>query len=1173
MKTNLPPILETKLADFRKRVWMVKLAEGLLAALFGLAVSYVLVFVLDRFFETSGWVRGLILLSGAAVLGVGLPLKWHRWVWRQKRLEDAARLLRRTFPRLGDQLLGIVELARMETGDAGRSERLVQAAMAQAADAVKDKDFTHAVPQASHRRWGLAAAGVMALVLAAFVIVNEAARNALARWVMPWADIERFTFAKVEKLPEKVVVPYAEPFDMPVKLAADTEWTPESGKGRIGKQPAVEAKLNEGNYPLAFPPQKQDAEMFVKLGDVRKTVEVQPRTRPELSSLAVRLRLPEYLQYKSEPVIEVRGGSVSVLKGAQAAFEAKASREIATAEVNGKKAAVSGEKVATEFSAVQESGETQFTWKDHDGLTPREPLVLKVNAVEDDAPRIAAKRETMEQVVLDTEVVTFDLNSNDDFGVRRVGLEWTGTLTGRDGKTPIRGDKLTAVGDAEKKTMEARATFCAAREGVAPQTLEIRAWAEDYLPGRKRAYSGSFILHVLNATDHALWVTQQMGKWLEVAKETYEREQQLHETNKEIRAMSAADLDRPENRRRVVQQATAENANAARLDSLTQSGKQLAEQATKNPEFDAKRLESWAEMLKSLKDIAKNRMPGVADLLKQSAGAQGKQMAQNAQPPQTPAGEQKPSQQQVQSSQTSPSEAKPAAAQQQGDSKPSAPQLAFGKESENKNQAAAKPVDPNAKPKDPAPSISMKEAGYLKPEEQKPDENAQPKKPGGGGLKLPTVKMAAAAPKNVKPPPPPESAAQEKMEQAVYEQKNLLAEFAKVSDQLSEILGSLEASTFVKRLKKASREQMMLAGSINEKTLDAFGIERSLVMKDGPVADEAPEVEKPKDPFAPAIDPEMTKTVAVPAPEAGQPPFVTTYAPVAAAKSKSESEVVRLIQSDLESYCQRKQVSQFKSVLDQMKKTEIVRALAKVGDQVSRNLSGHSIVGAEYWADTLDRWAEEIVPAAEACDCKGGSADSLPPEIVLKVMQALRDEIRLRDETRELENAKAGLDSPDYAMRARKLGGEQFRIAIVTQSAADEIAQLEDGPKRFGKELQLLTVVKRVMDEAGGILDTPDTGGKAIAAETEAIELLLQAKRPNPKGGGGGGSDPGGGGTAAAASSAALAELGPGSDADTQVETRPVGQSTGRAGREFPEEFKTGLEAYFNKLEEQGGAK
>lgn len=111
------------------------------------------------------------------------------------------------------------------------------------------------------------------------------------------------------------------------------------------------------------------------------------------------------------------------------------------------------------------------------------------------------------------------------------------------------------------------------------------------------------------------------------------------------------------------------------------------------------------------------------------------------------------------------------------------------------------------------------------------------------------------------------------------------------------------------------------------------------------------------------------------------------------------------------------------------------------------------------------------------------------------------------------------------------------------------------------------------MDEAAGILDKPDTGAPAIAAETEAIELLLQAKRQG-KGGGGGGSNPGGGGSAGAESAtAALSDLGPGSDAETNVNARPVGQSTGKTGRELPEEFKTGLDAYFNKLEAGGGAK
>ena len=91
---QLPPVLSSKLSEYRRRVWIVKLAEGVLAAIFGLGVSYLIVLGLDRFFETPAWLRGILLTLGAAVPGLGLPLKWHKWVWRQRRLEDAARLLR-----------------------------------------------------------------------------------------------------------------------------------------------------------------------------------------------------------------------------------------------------------------------------------------------------------------------------------------------------------------------------------------------------------------------------------------------------------------------------------------------------------------------------------------------------------------------------------------------------------------------------------------------------------------------------------------------------------------------------------------------------------------------------------------------------------------------------------------------------------------------------------------------------------------------------------------------------------------------------------------------------------------------------------------------------------------------------------------------------------------------
>ena len=1067
MKTALPPILESKLADFRRRVWVVKVLEGILAGQVGLLGSWLVLFVLDRVMETPSWMRWTLMLGGSAVLGLGLPLKWHRWVWRQRQLEDAARLLKRTFPRLGDQLLGIVELSRHE--DASRSERLVQAAMAQAAEAVKDKDFTHAVPEARHARWAWALAGAALLTLAAALGVPEAAWNAAQRWAMPWKNIERFTFARIEALPKKLVVPLAEPVKLTVKLDKGTQWSPQVAKASIEGQPIIQSTLKDGAYVLALPPQKNDTALKLSLGDVREEIAVLPRARPELKTLAICTKLPAYLKYQTQPVIEVRGGSVSVLKGALASIEATASRELASATLDGQTQSVSGDKMTTTFSELAADAEKTMTWKDREGLEPREPLVLRLQAVEDEAPRLAARRESPEQVVLDTEVLAFEVDAQDDFGIQRVGLEWRSV---NDDST--KGDKIAAAGEPEKKTLNAKVTFSAIRDGVAPQTLEIRAWAEDYLPGRKRAYSSSFQLQILNKTDHALWLTEQFGKWLESARETYEREQQLHATNRELRQMNAAELDRPENRRKIAQQASSETANAARLGALNQSGRSLVEQATRNDEFDAQRLESWATMLKSLQDIASKKMPSVADLLKQSAGAKSQ-----------------------------PSQSGQSGQQSQ---KPSTPQPA--------NEAPKKPN---------MPSLTDREASMSKPAEAKNDPNAKPAPPKPSTLKLPTTQMAATAPKEgKKAEEQPQTPAQQKMDEAIEEQELLLAEFAKVSDELAAVLASLEASTFVKRLKKASRDQLVAAKDLNTKTLSAFGLEKQPVKEAASIAEH----------------------------------------------EKGQSETVRVIQSDLEAYYARKPEMHFKTVIGQMKETQVVKALHTLGDQAAVNLSGSSMAGAEFWADTLDRWAEEMVAASECKACSSCSSDSLPPEIVLKVMKALRDEMKLRDETREAENAKPALDTKVYAKQSNDLASKQFGIRLNVRGAFDDILHLPSANEKFGKELKLLDAVMQVMDEAGSLLDKPDTGAPTIAAETEAIELLLQAKRPNPKGGGGGGSNPGGGGSAASTGLAALADLGEGGDAATNVDARPVGQATGKAGRELPEEFKTGLDAYFNKLEE-----
>ena len=185
---------------------------------------------------------------------------------------------------------------------------------------------------------------------------------------------------------------------------------------------------------------------------------------------------------------------------------------------------------------------------------------------------------------------------------------------------------------------------------------------------------------------------------------------------------------------------------------------------------------------------------------------------------------------------------------------------------------------------------------------------------------------------------------------------------------------------------------------------------------------------------------------------------------------------------------------------------------------------------------------------------------------MLEVLQILEGEVNLREETRVAEQSKPAFEFADYKQEATRLSGDQNGLKERVEKVMERIRDLPDAEQQFGKELQLLGMVAQVMNEATGILARPDTGAPAIAAETEAIELLLQSKKINPKGGGGGGANPGGGGGGTTEDSA-LALVGSGVNDKEVREDRGISQATGDTGAVLPEEFRAGLDEYFNRLE------
>lgn len=189
---------------------------------------------------------------------------------------------------------------------------------------------------------------------------------------------------------------------------------------------------------------------------------------------------------------------------------------------------------------------------------------------------------------------------------------------------------------------------------------------------------------------------------------------------------------------------------------------------------------------------------------------------------------------------------------------------------------------------------------------------------------------------------------------------------------------------------------------------------------------------------------------------------------------------------------------------------------------------------------------------------------------MLEVLQILEGEVNLREETRVAEQARPALAAQEFGKRAGKLSQTQDGLRDRVDKVVKRIRQLPDAENAFGREIGLLSQVSGVMNEAKDILAGPDTGSPAIAAETEAIELLLQSKRINPRGGGGGGATPGGGGTGKTVDSA-MALLGSGVNQKELREDRGVSQATGESGPVLPEEFRAGLDEYFNRLERNAG--
>lgn len=648
----IPEGLREQLEQFKKQLWRIKIAEAILAGFFGLLFSFLLVFGLDRFIETPAMVRLVILIVGVSLFALFAPYWIRRWVFGHRRESQLAKLISRRYPKLGDRLLGAVELQNQKEGKENLSPALRAAAMRTVAADASGRDLAGALPAARHKKLSLAVMGLFVFMVGTLVTVPEAGVNSFKRWLMPLSDTQRFTFTKLDlsKIGTPHYIPFGESFSLTIPLSEDSNRRPETARARYGNGEWVEASLVEGSYTFKFSGQRAKDAVQIEADDARHSLDLEPLIRPSVQNISASVQLPSYLE-RPDLSSDIRSGFVSVLEGSQLTIKATASRALSSAKAStqtvardiipDENIAPNGETAAPEQPTPSEpeaiamhlqdrkmtsspiaigsnSLVIPLEWTDIHGLQADKPFKLRVESTQDQAPSTYIQGIERQHVMLAEETIDFEVLAEDDYGLKVCGISWQGEFTKPTGGTPAKGELTLEKGGPTRTGLNQPFSFSPANLSIQPQKLVLRSWTEDYKPGRGRVYSEPIVLYILTRDEHAQVLKNQFDRAIGELEDIARKEQNLNDENQRLERKDAKELQSDENRKKLQTQQDGETENRERMQELTKKMEELFKDSVRNGEIDKDALKKMSKALQAMRELSEKDLPKVEQKLEEA---------------------------------------------------------------------------------------------------------------------------------------------------------------------------------------------------------------------------------------------------------------------------------------------------------------------------------------------------------------------------------------------------------------------------------------------------------------------------------------------------------------------------------------------------------------------------
>jgi hypothetical protein len=629
---TLPEELRRQFADVQRRLWRVETTVALGSIIAGLAISLLALFVSDRLWNTPPGLRLVFSLLGLAAVIAALCRWARRWLWRRRSLQDLANLVQKKYHRLGDRLLGIVELAQEQRHLANFSPALYHAAIHQVAEEARQYDFRQSVSARPAKKFALGAGAVAVCWLALSLALPQASWNALLRWAAPTASIPRYTLVGLEGLPRELIVPHGEPFAISGNVRYRSFWQPGRVSGQLLTLPKLEGVVDAGKIRLQIPGQVENGVLRVQVGDAMAEIKIVPVHRPSLRELTARIQLPDYLQYPDQTQV-LQSGSLLAVEGSRVAFHGKTSRALSAAQMQpeGGEAAplqIEGDNFTSAPTQPDGIAEYTFNWRDNLGLSNAAPLRLSV-AMQKDAPPVpdlpGLPRET---AMLVSDVMHIQAGASDDFGVRDLGLTWDVVSDTPLTEIIISEVKIMPPSPHVKKAAKVFLWSPQAFQIPADSTVELQGYARDFFPGRERSRTAPYHIRVLSPEEHAELLREQLEDIMARIEEVTRLQEKIVANLRDVQ--DNGKLPEAQKSARIGESKEDQLENSSRLDELSQQAEGAVQEAMKNPLFPADTIRQWSQSAQQWQQLAREKMKDAAGSMqaaRQNSQARPQQMA------------------------------------------------------------------------------------------------------------------------------------------------------------------------------------------------------------------------------------------------------------------------------------------------------------------------------------------------------------------------------------------------------------------------------------------------------------------------------------------------------------------------------------------------------------------